>query len=372
MCPQNGRIFSLFMDNNTTHVVIMAGGIGSRLWPASTPETPKQFIDVLGVGKTLIQLTVDRFRNVCPVRHFWVITSAVYADTVRAQLPDIPEENILAEPEARNTAPCIAYSCRKIASKYPDANIVVTPADAIVLDIAVFERIIGTALDFSARNEAVVTVGIVPTRPETGYGYVRSESAEPGKVAKVLAFKEKPDPATAEKYLASGSYFWNAGIFVWRASTIAGQFRKYSPGIAEIMDRLAPFLNTEKEAEALKALFPQCEKISVDYAVMEKSADIYVIAADFGWSDVGSWGAFYEKSPKTETGNVIRNCKTVLSGCENNIFAAKQEKLVVASGLKDYIVVDDDDILLICPLSEEQKIKQYVNEVKANFGDEYL
>lgn len=359
MCPQNGRIFSLFMDNNTTHVVIMAGGIGSRLWPASTPETPKQFIDVLGVGKTLIQLTVDRFRNVCPVRHFWVITSAVYADTVRAQLPDIPEENILAEPEARNTAPCIAYSCRKIASKYPDANIVVTPADAIVLDIAVFERIIGTALDFSARNEAVVTVGIVPTRPETGYGYVRSESAEPGKVAKVLAFKEKPDPATAEKYLASGSYFWNAGIFVWRASTIAGQFRKYSPGIAEIMDRLAPFLNTEKEAEALKALFPQCEKISVDYAVMEKSADIYVIAADFGWSDLGSWGAVGMHIPQDESGNAVVGEDVRLFGCRNCVVSLPSVKTAVIEGLDGYVVAENAGSVLVCRLSEEQHIREY-------------
>ena len=262
------------MDN---HVVIMAGGIGSRLWPASTPETPKQFIDVLGVGKTLIQLTVERFLPLCDISKFWVVTSEKYVGTVMEQLPGIPEDNIIAEPEPRNTAPCIALACRKIHKRVPQANIVVTPADALVLETDRFRKLISEALAFTAGNDSIVTVGVIPSRPETGYGYINAGNAAPEKVCKVDAFKEKPDIETARKYLADGGYFWNAGIFVWTAETIEKQLMRYAPQIAGVMDGIEPYLYTDREKETLARLFPTCDKISIDYAVMEKSDDIYVI-----------------------------------------------------------------------------------------------
>lgn len=346
------------MDKNT-HVVIMAGGVGSRLWPASTPQTPKQFIDVLGVGKSLIQLTVDRFRPVCPMSHFWVVTSSRYVDMVRAQLPDIPSENILAEPEARNTAPCIAYSCWKIAARFPDANIVVTPADALVLEKEAFVNVISTALSFSASNPAVVTVGIVPTRPETGYGYICAGKAEYGKVTKVQAFKEKPDAVTAEKYLSEGNYFWNAGIFVWNVRTIVSQFRQFSPGIAGVMDRLAPHLYTDTETAALKELFPQCEKISIDYAVMEKSPDIFVIAADLGWSDLGSWGSVKSHIARDDDGNAVVGDDVRLFHCRECVVHLPSVKSAILEGLDGYIVAEKNGALLVCRLSDEQHIREY-------------
>ena len=272
-----------------THVVIMAGGIGSRLWPLSTPERPKQFIDILGVGKSLIQLTVERFLPVCAPDHFWVVTSERYVDIVREQLPSVPEDQILAEPVGRNTAPCIAYASWKIGKKYPGANIVVTPADALVLKTAEFAETIGKALAVTAESDAIVTVGIAPTRPETGYGYIQASEPIRGKVVKINAFKEKPDLPTAESYLADGHYFWNAGIFVWNVGTIVRELRTFAPQIAGVMDELAPSFYTDGEGEALGRLFPTCEKVSIDYAVMEKSRNIHVIAEDLGWSDLGSW-----------------------------------------------------------------------------------
>ena len=286
-----------------THVVIMAGGIGSRLWPLSTPDMPKQFIDVLGVGKSLIQLTVERFAPLCKPENFWVVTGERYAALVKEQLPAIPEDQILCEPEGRNTAPCIAYASWKIQKKDPQANIVVTPADALVLKTAEFADTIAKALAFTEERDAIVTVGIAPTRPETGYGYIHAMEALHGQLVKVSEFKEKPDLDTAIGYLEDGHYFWNAGIFVWNVNTIVSQLKAYAPQIAEVMDQLAPALFTEKETPELRRLFPTCEKISIDYAVMEKSPYIYVIAEDLSWSDLGSWGSVMEHLPEDENGN---------------------------------------------------------------------
>lgn len=282
------------MDNNT-HVVIMAGGVGSRLWPISTPENPKQFIDVMGVGKSLIQMTVDRFLPSAPIENFWVVTSTEYSDKVREQLPDIPREHILLEPVARNTAPCIAYACRKIATHHPEANVVVTPADALVKETARFTSVIDKALAFTAHSSAIVTVGIVPTRPDTGYGYINAPGYRHGCMVKVAQFKEKPDLETAKKYLASGDYVWNAGIFVWNVSTINSELRSHAPQIMSVMDSLAPYFFTSDEQGALEKLFPTCDKISIDYAVMEKSDNIYMIAEELGWSDLGSWLSLREQ-----------------------------------------------------------------------------
>ena len=348
-----------------THVVIMAGGIGSRLWPASTPERPKQFIDLLGVGKSLLQLTADRFLPVCDMSCIWVVTSRNYVETVKEQLPYIPEDQILAEPEARGTAPCIAYACWKILKKEPEANIVVTPSDAIVMRTEKFADVIRKALNFTADSENIVTVGIRPDRPETGYGYICSLDTGEDRIAKVKEFKEKPDLETAKRYLAEGNYFWNAGIFVWSAGTIVNQIRRHSPQIAGIMDRLAGSFGSRDESAALKELFPQCEKISIDYAVMEKSNEIYVIASDLEWSDLGSWSSSGAHIPADGKGNRVVGGDVRLFGCENCIVhAGNMDGTVIVDGLKDYIVAANGGNILVCPVSDEQKIKDFTSNVR--------
>ena len=344
------------------HIVIMAGGIGSRFWPMSTSEYPKQFIDVMGVGKSLIQLTVERFKGICPKENFWVVTSEKYVDIVKEQLPQIPAQHILAEPEARNTAPCIAYACWKIRKEFPQANIVVTPSDALVIDTAEFARCIAVALEKTADSQAIVTLGMMPTRPETGYGYIAAQGEADAKgICEVEAFKEKPDVETAKGYLAAGNYFWNAGIFVWNVDTITNAIRRYAPQIAGVMDELEPALFTDKEAEELKRLFPTCEKISIDYAVMEKAEDIFVLPAEFGWSDLGSWGSLRTLLPQDEAGNVKVGGRVDMYNCRNCVVHAAEEKRVVLEGLDGYIVAEKNGQLLVCRLSEEQRIKEFAH-----------
>ncbi len=343
----------------------MAGGIGSRFWPMSTPQYPKQFIDVMGVGKSLIQLTVDRFRDVAPIEQIWVVTSKHYVDIVKEQLPGIPADNILAEPEARNTAPCIAYACWKIKKHFPEANIVVTPSDALVIDTTEYRRIIRQALDFTATSKNIVTIGIKPTRPETGYGYIAS-GAQLGssEILKVDAFKEKPNLETANQYLAAGNYFWNAGIFVWNADTITSAISRFTPDLAAKMEQMTPAFYTDSEEKVLAEIFPTCEKISIDYAVMEKSSDIYTIPADFGWSDLGSWGSLHTLLNNDDDGNaqVGNNVRLVDSkGC---VVHAQDAKQVVVQGLENYIVALRDGRLLVCSLDKEQLIKEYSQGAK--------
>ena len=341
------------------HVVIMAGGIGSRLWPLSTPDKPKQFIDVLGVGRTLIQLTVDRFAPVCAPENFWVVTGEKYVNLVKEQLPAIPADQILAEPEGRNTAPCIAYASWKIALKDPEANIVVTPADALVLKTKEFADVIGKALAFTAGSDAIVTVGIAPTRPETGYGYIHATEALRGSIVKVSEFKEKPTLEVAKEYVADGKYFWNAGIFVWNVNTIIRELSAYAPQIAGVMDQLEPSFFTDAETSELRRLFPTCEKISIDYAVMEKSPYIYVIAEDLAWSDLGSWGSIMTHLRADEEGNAVVGRDVRLFDCQNCLVHTASEKTVVVEGLDGYIVAESKDRLLVCRLSQEQHIKEF-------------
>lgn len=342
-----------------TNIVIMAGGIGSRLWPVSTPEMPKQFIDLLGVGKSLLQLTVERFRSVAGIAGMWVVTSENYVDIVRKQLPEMPADHILAEPVPRNTAPCIAYACWRIMREDPEANIVVTPSDAIVLKTELFSEIISKALEFTASSSSIVTVGIHPDRPETGYGYICSSSKEECNVVKVNEFREKPDRETAERYLAAGNYFWNAGIFVWSVSTIVDQMRRHAPQIAGMMDKIAGTFGTEEEKAALAEFFPQCDKISIDYAVMEKSDSIYVISADLGWSDLGSWTSAGSHIAEGPDGNRVVGNDVRLIDSEGCIVHAEECKKVVVKGLKDYVVACRGGNLLVCPAADEQKIKDY-------------
>ena len=345
-----------------THVVIMAGGIGSRFWPMSVPEYPKQFIDVLGLGRTLIQMTVDRLLPLCPIENIWVVTSEKYISIVHEQLPAMPNDNILAEPEARNTAPCIAYASRKIAMRDPDARIIVTPSDALVLKTDEYRKVLQEALDFTITHDAIVTIGIKPTRPETGYGYIQSSSQTvSGKIEKVAAFKEKPDLKTAKYYLENGSYFWNAGIFVWKCSTIEQSLRKYAPQIAGVIDQIEPSLYTSDEQTTLHRLFPTCDKISIDYAVMEKADNIHVIAADLGWSDLGTWGSLLQNASLDQMGNAAIGADIDLHNCEGCVVHVSDMKKVIIEGLKDCIVAVKDGRLLVCRLSEEQHIKEFVN-----------
>ena len=343
-----------------THVVIMAGGVGSRLWPLSTPERPKQFIDLLGVGRTMIQMTVDRFLPVCDMANFWVVTSAAYVETVKEQVPGIPEDHILAEPQARNTAPCIAYACWKISSVCSDANIIVTPADALVLKEETFVNVLRKALNFTSINDAIVTIGIAPSRPETGYGYICSEEKAYDEVVKVVRFEEKPDLETAKGYLAAGNYFWNAGIFVWKASTISSQMKRHAPEISAIMDRIAESFGTETEAETIAELFPTFPKISIDYAVMEKSDAVHVIASDLGWSDLGSYSSVRDHIPSAEgeTSSIV-GTDVRLIDCDGCIVHSGSAERVIVKGLKDYVVAVDGGKVLIGPLADEQHIKEY-------------
>ena len=346
----------MIMTRNN-HVVIMAGGIGSRFWPLSTPEFPKQFIDILGCGRTLIQLTVDRFKGVCPMERFWVVTNAAYVDIVREQLPEMPAEHILAEPAARNTAPCIAWACWRIREEDPDANVVVTPADAVVMNPEEFRRVINNALTFTNLNDAIVTIGITPSRPETGYGYVEASDAVEGEIRRVAAFKEKPQREVAEQYLAAGNYLWNAGIFVWNIQMITAALKTYKPNIAADMDRMTATGDVQH-------IFPQCEKISIDFAVMEPAAadgKVFTHPADFGWSDLGNWASLHDKLDHDSYGNgAVGNVK--LYECNNCVVHAEDAQKIVIQGLDGYIVSEKGGRILICRRSEEQRIKEFSAE----------
>ena len=337
------------------HVVIMAGGIGSRFWPLSTPEYPKQFIDILGCGRTLIQLTVDRFKGICSDTNFWVVTNEKYVDIVKEQIPSIPESHILAEPLARNTAPCIAWVCWSIHQEDSEANIVVTPSDAVVMNPMEFQRVINNALHFTANRNAIVTIGIKPNRPETGYGYVQASHKIADEIHQVAAFKEKPDLETAETYLADGNYLWNAGIFVWNIQTIVNALRKFKSSIATDMDKII-------KNDAVQTIFPQCEKISIDYAVMEPAAAnglVYTHPADFGWSDLGNWQSLHEKLHKDEYNNAsVGNVD--FYECNNCVVHAEDAQKVVLHGLDNFIVSEKDGQILVCKRNAEQRIKEFV------------
>ena len=350
------------------HLVIMAGGVGSRFWPMSTPECPKQFIDVMGCGRTFIQLTLDRFRGIVPNENVWVVTSESYLDIVREQLPDISSDHILLEPCRRNTAPCIAYVSWRIKQIAPDANLIITPSDHIVTDVIEFQRVMRLALDFTSANDAILTLGMKPTRPETGYGYIERVKdgtdgiCADGSIYKVAQFREKPNLETAKQYISQPEFYWNSGIFVWNVRTIVSQLKLHAPEVTAVFDRLNPYLGTDKEQEMVNQLFPTCPSISIDYAVMEKAQEIYVCPADFGWSDVGTWGSLITLSQKDDEGNATIGPRIEMHECANCIVHTSEEKRVVVQGLDGYIVAEKDGTLLICKLSEEQRIKEFSAE----------
>ncbi|MCH5181481.1 MAG: mannose-1-phosphate guanylyltransferase [Prevotellaceae bacterium] len=345
------------------YLVIMAGGQGTRFWPVSTAECPKQFLDVLGTGRTLLQLTADRMRGIVPPENVWVVTSARYRDLVAAQLPEVPAGQVLLEPCGRNTAPCICYASWKIKKRDPRANIIVSPSDHIVGDEPAFRKCVADALEFAAETDGIVTLGIKPSRPETGYGYIRADlrysSGRKAGIYRVDAFKEKPEPAVAERYMAEGGYFWNAGIFIWSVSTIINAFRVYAPAISRQFESLLPYYDTDEEQARIDEIYPQCENISIDYAVMEKADEVFVLPAEFGWSDMGTWSSLRERLPQDARGNAVVCAEADFYDTSNCIVHATGLKKIVVQGLDGYIVAEKDGTLMICKLSEEQRIKLF-------------
>lgn len=349
--------------NRNNYLVIMAGGIGSRFWPVSTAEKPKQFLDMLGTGRTLFQHTVDRFKSYVPFENILVVTSESYTGIVKEQCPELVDGNILAEPCMRNTAPCIAYAAYKIKKLNPDANIVVSPADHLIDDVDLFGETIRKGLQFTSENDAILTLGIFPVRPETGYGYIQTTNKATA-IAKVRAFKEKPALEIARQYLAEGGYFWNAGIFLFKVETIVKAFETHAPALAKTFAEGMEQFFTDREAGYIQRVFPACENISIDYAIMEKASNLYVQQAAFAWSDLGTWSALWEKALKNSSGNVAGNGYSAFYESTNNLVHLPGNKNVIIQGLTDYIVVEANNTLLICSKHEEQRIKQFLQDLQ--------
>lgn len=350
----------------------MCGGIGSRFWPYSRESKPKQFIDFLGTGRSLLQMSYDRVLPFVSPANVMIVTNAQYFDLIRQQLPDVPEENILLEPARRNTAPCIAWAAYHIAAKDPEASIMVAPSDHLITRENLFEEAIRNGFEFVEANDALLTLGIKPTRPETGYGYIQVGKSAGNNIFHVKTFTEKPELELAKVFLESGEFFWNSGIFLWTAKTIIRELRNNAPDISNCFDKGRGLFCTPAEKQFIAENFPGCMGISIDFAVMEKAKNVYVECVNFGWNDLGTWSALYDNSPKNRDANVTQNCSVLAYNSTDNIFAVNGEKLVVVSGLQGYIVADAGDVLLICPMSEEQRIKQMVNDAKLSFGEKYL
>lgn len=346
----------------------MAGGIGSRFWPKSRESFPKQFIDIMGVGRSLLQLTVDRFSPEYPIENIYILTNTTYEGLVKEQLPLLPEGNILLEPSRNNTAPCIAYAGYKILQKDPEAVIVVVPSDHIILKEQVYREKVAQAVDFASEQKAIITLGIQPTRPDTGYGYIHFETKDTDGVHGVKAFMEKPQKEGAEQYLASGEYLWNAGMFIWKASTLRKALETHAPEIHAVFEKGKTYYNTDQEADFIAEHYPQSPNISIDYAVLEKADNVYTIPVDIGWSDLGTWTSLHEVLPKDKQGNTGSIDKVILPESSGNILYLPAGKTAVIRGLQNYIVVDDGDALLIYPQDKEQDIKQEVRMLTGSNG----
>ena len=357
--------------NKNNYAVIMAGGIGSRFWPMSRVSLPKQFLDILGTGETLIQQTFRRLKKICPVENILIVTNRDYKSLCLDQLSDVLEKNILGEPAMRNTAPCVAYAAFKIQSENPDANMIIAASDHIITKEDEFVRVIGDCLKLSASNDILLTIGIKPSRPDTGYGYIQfTEEALPNhkKVRKVKTFTEKPNQELALNFLDSGDFLWNSGMFIWSAKSITLAYRKHLNDIYTVFEDGKLIYNTEKEEEYIDRVFPGCKNISIDYGIMEKSDKVYVYPASFGWSDLGTWGSLYTHLDLDENKNAVLGDKVVLYDSSNNIVNVPKEKQVVLQGLNGYIVVESKGTLLVCKKEDEQKIKQFVADVN-NIND---
>ncbi len=363
--------------NKNNYCVIMAGGVGSRFWPMSKTQKPKQFIDVLGIGRTLIQQTFDRFKPICPNENIFVVTNDIYYDIVKEQLPDINPKHILTEPLRRNTAPCIAYANQKIMLENNNANIIVAPADHLIIKEEEFHRVINNGLKFTKSNDVLLTLGIKPSRPDTGYGYIQINNEdevdfENNNLKKVKTFTEKPNKEMAEFFMKSGEFFWNSGIFIWSLNSINNAFSKHLNDVQLLFNEGVAAYNTDSEIDFIKNTYSKCQNISIDYGVMEKADNVYVLKADFGWSDLGTWGALYENRVKNNDNNVLSSDNILTYNTSNCIIELPKDKLAVVQGLEDYIIVEYDGTLLICKKTDEQMIKQFVTDVQTLKGDEYI
>lgn len=362
--------------NKNDYCIIMAGGLGSRFWPMSKTAYPKQFIDILGTGKSLIQQTFERFKRVVPKENIFVVTNAAYTGLVREQLPELSENQIVTEPNRRNTAPCIAYASYKIADINPDANIIVAPSDHIILKEDEFVRIIQSALEASSENNWLLTLGIKPNRPDTGYGYIQYNREDviykDKKFRKVRTFTEKPSLDIAKQFIKSGDFLWNSGIFIWSLKAIKEAFELYLTDIKQLFDQGIGLYNTPAEAEFIEKTYTVCRSISIDYGVMEKASNVQVIVSDIGWSDLGTWGSLFENMDKNKDSNAIVGKNVMMYESKRCIVNMPKDKLAVIQGLDDYIVVDTGNILLICKKSDEQKIKTFVNDVQIEKGEHFV
>lgn len=361
---------------NNTYCVIMAGGIGSRFWPLSKSSAPKQFLDILGTGRTFIQQTYDRFKKICPDENFFVVTSVDYKNLVLQQLPELNENQVLLEPLRRNTAPCIAYASHKIQKINPYANIIVAPSDHLIQQEDAFLEVITKGLEFVSNNDALLTLGIKPTRPETGYGYIQIESQQPvnsvENLHKVKTFTEKPDLQLAKIFIESGEFFWNSGIFIWSLKSILNAFEIHLSSVSELFEKGNKLYGTADEVPFLNKTYSECQNISIDYGIMEKATNVYVLCSDFGWCDLGTWGSLYDNSKKETKGNVVSGENVMLYGSKNCIVNMPDEKLVVLQGLDGYIVVESEGTLLVCRREDEQQIRQFINDVRLNKGEQYV
>ena len=359
--------------NKHHYVAIMAGGIGSRFWPMSRTGYPKQFLDILGVGKTLIQQTFDRYKKLVPVENIYIVTSSEYVNTVQQQLPLLPVDNILSEPSRKNTAPCIAYIAFKLLQKDPAALMMAAPADNLILDTDAFLQTATKAFNFVDSINALVTIGIKPAYPNTGYGYIQHEVPEvaPG-VHEVKTFTEKPNLELAKTFIASGDFLWNAGIFTWKVKTVVNAFEKFLPEMYEVFAAERSKFNTPEEKEAIENIYPQCTNISIDFGIMEKADNVFVIPAAFSWSDLGTWNSAWDNTQKDNLNNAVTGSNVMIIDAKSCVVNAPNNKLVVLQGLEDYIVVDTKDVLLVCKREKEQEIKEYVAEVKKAKGDKFL
>lgn len=356
--------------NTNNYCIIMAGGIGSRFWPMSRTAHPKQFLDILGTGETLLQQTFNRLKKICPEKNIYIVTNDIYKNLIFEQLEGITDEQVLCEPSRKNTAPCIAYANFKIASKNPNANILVAPADHLILKEDEFIRIANLALDYTSKNDCLLTLGITPTRPDTGYGYIQFLESD-DYVKKVKTFTEKPDLELAKKFVSSGDFAWNSGMFVWSLKSIQKAFETYLPTMYQLFYDEKNAFNTEKEDLAIKNIYSVCKNISIDYGIMEKSKNVHLISADIGWSDLGTWGSIYTHLEHDENKNAVVGKNVMLYDSKGNIINVPNKKLVVLQGLTDYIVVESGNILLVCKKEDEQKIKQFVNDIKLTKNEKY-
>lgn len=348
----------------------MAGGVGSRFWPFSRNNRPKQFLDFFGTGRSLLQLTFDRIHHLVPTENILIVSNVIYKDLILEQLPEIKSNQILLEPNRRNTAPCIAYAVNRIKAMTNKANIIVAPADHLILKENDFLETIKIGLDFVDKNNSLLTLGIKPSRPETGYGYIQIDEGQTN-LRKVKTFTEKPNAELAQIFFETGEFFWNSGIFLWNLQTIDKAFDELLPEVASRFKAGQELFNTEKEQEFIDQMYQSCPNISIDYGIMEKATDVYVLCSDFGWTDLGTWGSLYEMSPKDENENVTLKCKTAFYESGNNIVALPAEKLAVIQDLDGYIIAESDNVLLICKLENEQRIRQFVNDSNVKFEGKY-